>query len=54
LLLLILAEIFKEVILDFVTSLLPLKDSLGYVYNAILIIVYRLLKIALYILALKT
>jgi hypothetical protein len=52
--LLIPAEIFEEVILDFVTGLPPLKDSLGCVYDAILVIVCRLLKMALYVPALKT
>jgi hypothetical protein len=48
------AEIFEEVTLDFVTGLPPSKDSSGCVYDAILVIVCRLSKMALYVPALKT
>ena len=47
-------EIFEEVSLDFVTGLPPAKDKLGCVFNAVLVIVNRLLKIVIYVPALKT
>jgi hypothetical protein len=53
LLLLIPNEIFEEVTLDFITGLPPLKDSAGCVFDAILVIVCRFSKMALYIPALK-
>ncbi|OAG13215.1 hypothetical protein CC77DRAFT_951449, partial [Alternaria alternata] len=51
--LLILEDIFKEVLLNFVTRLLLAKDNLGCVFNIVLVIVNRFLKIAIYIPALK-
>jgi len=50
----ILKEIFKEVSLNFITGLPLAKDKLGCVFNAVLVIVDRLLKMAIYVPALKT
>jgi hypothetical protein len=47
-------DIFEEVTLDFITGLPPAKNDGGCVFDAILVIVDRLSKMALYIPALKT
>lgn len=47
-------DIFEEVTLDFITGLPPARDSSGCVFDAILVIVDRLSKMAIYIPALKT
>jgi hypothetical protein len=52
--LLILEDIFKEVLLNFVTRLLLAKDNLSCVFNIVLVIVNYFLKIAIYIPTLKT
>ncbi|RYN78876.1 hypothetical protein AA0119_g13535, partial [Alternaria tenuissima] len=47
-------DIFEEVSLDFVTGLPPAKDNSGCVFDAVLVIVDRFSKMAIYIPALKT
>jgi hypothetical protein len=47
-------DIFEEVSLDFVTGLPPAKDGAGCVFDAVLVIVDRFSKMAIYLPALKT
>jgi hypothetical protein len=47
-------DIFEEVSLDFVTGLPPAKDNSGCAFDAVLVIVDRFSKMAIYIPALKT
>jgi hypothetical protein len=48
------ADIFEEVSLDFITGLPPAKDSSGCAFDAILVILCRFSKMAIYIPALKS